>query len=796
MFIFNPKIAVRNLLKYRSTTAISLLGFVIGLTSVIFLYFYLENELNYDSFHSDKDKIYRVIRISTDNTGDPMPIAPTSGPYAAALTNDYPETVKATNRILFEEGLVTYADKSFYEDQIIFADANFFSFFSFPLLVGDASTVLSGANNVVISTQLAKKYFGDENPLGKVLKIDNDHSFTVSGIFGDSPNKSHLEFDMVFPMTYFDSFEWTKLWFNHAMCTYIKVNTPNEALYLEGQLPDFIDKYMGDDFKRVGTKWGVALEPLNELYFNEIQYEFTQIHHGNWTSILTLSGIALAILFIACFNYINLSIAQSYKRAKEVGIRKVLGVDQRRLIFQFMGESILIVLVSVFVSIVLSEFLRIKFNEIFDLNVIFNWQDPMVLLLFSGLFIIIILASGLYPALLLSSFHPLKVFKTGRPVLGKNILIRKGLVILQFSLSIFLIIATSLIYLQLNFIKNRDLGFNKEAVLIVERNNADIATHIKTFEDHLRSNSLIKNVTAASGEPGGFHDNAPMEVEGIPDPVNMHSVFSDLNYFETFDIPIIAGRGFDINISSDKQSAMLVNEKAVQAMGLTPEQVIGKKVHEPFRDLDRTIIGVFQDYHFQELKSEIIPLNIIAWEEDVRVIAVKVDATKLRESVQAVEEAYSQAAPNFPMSSRFLDDSIAASYHDEEKQAKIFTGFSALSIFLACMGIFGLAAFSAQQRQKELSIRKVLGASVSQVVTLLSKEFIALVGIATIIAIPISGYFIKSWLENFAYRIDVLDFWVVFLMSGVITMLTTFVTVGAKTLKTATRNPAEIIRNE
>ena len=797
MFIFNPKIAIRNLIKHRATTTISLLGFIVGLTSVIFLYFYIENELNTDAFHTDKDKIYRVLRLSANkNTGEVRPISPTSGPYAEALENDFPETVQSTNRVLFERGLITYGDKSFYEEDIVFVDPNFFTFFSFPLKTGDPKTVLSGANDVVISKRIAKKYFGDEDPIGKVLDVDaGDYKYTVSGVFDDLPNKSHLQFDMVCSIELFNSFDWFGVWYNHGLATYIKVNTPAEADYLESQFPAFMDKYMGEHFERFDAKWGLELEPLNELYFNNLAFEFPDIKHGDRTSIITLGSIALAILFIACFNYVNLSIAQSYKRAKEVSVRKVLGVEKKRLIAQFMGESILILLLSITISIFLSEFLRSSFNQLFDLNVIFDWSNPIVISFFSALLIVIVLSSGLYPALLLSSFNPLNVFKTGKPTLGKNVFVRKGLVILQFSMSIFLMVATILIYLQLDFIQNRDLGFDKEATLIVDSNNTPIDENFEAFKTRLRASSYVKSVTSASGEPGGYHDNARFDVQGLDESVQMYTVFTDTEYLKTFDIEVVAGRSFNKEVGSDKTAGIMLNESAVKVSGLTAEELIGRKIEGSFWDLDHRIIGVFKDYHFRGLKTEIEPMAIIAG-EDVRVFAIKIDAQDLGKSIEEVERIYKEIAPDYPMTSRFLDDSIALQYEDEQKQARIFTAFATLSIILACMGIFGLATFSAHQRQKELSIRKVLGASVKQVIYLISREFLILVALSSMIAIPFVVYFMSGWLASFAYRIELINNWPSFLVGGVITGLIAFLTIGAKTYKTAASNPSDIMRDE
>ncbi len=798
MFIFNPKVAIRNLIKYRATTTISLLGFIVGLTSVIFLYFYIENELNIDAFHVDKDRIYRVTRLSiNNNTGEVRPVSPTSGPYAAALLNDFPETVKSTSRVLFERGLITYNDKSFYEEDIVFADENFFTFFSFPLKSGNPETVLSGAKDVVISQRIAKKYFGDEDPVGKILDIDaGDYKYKVTGVFDDFPNKSHLKFDMVCSMALFDSFEWFDVWYNHTINTYIKVNTPEEAEYLESQFPAFMDKYMGEHFAQFDAKWELELESLNDLYFNNnFAFEFPQIKHGNRIGIITLGTIALAILFIACFNYVNLSIAQSYKRAKEVSVRKVLGVEKKQLIAQFIGESFLILLVSITISIFLSELLKNSFNQYFDLHIIFDWSNPLVTSFFILLLIVVILSSGLYPALLLSSFNPLNIFKTGKPTLGKNVLVRKGLVIIQFSMSIFLIIATTLIYLQLDFIKNRNLGFNQEAILIVDSNNNPIDNNFETFKNQLLTSSYVKNVTSASGEPGGYHDNAAFDIQGLEAPIQMYTVFTDTEYLETFNIPLVAGRSFNSEISSDRTAGIMINESALRATGLTAEEVIGRKIEGSFWNLNHHIIGVFQDYHFKGLKTEIEPQAIIAG-EDVRIFAVRIDANNLSKSVEEVERVYQEIAPAYPMTSRFLDESIAQQYEEEEKQARIFTGFALLSIVLACMGIFGLATFSAHQRQKELSIRKVLGASVRQVIYLISKEFLFLVLISSIIAIPLAAYFISNWLTGFAYRIDLLSNWSSFLLGGIVTVIIAFITIGAKTFKTAASNPADIMRDE
>lgn len=793
MFIFNPKIAVRNLLRHGSSTAISLFGFIVGLLSVIFLYFYIENELNYDEFHVDKEKIYRVIR-QAEMDGTPYNIGVTSGPFAPALLNDYPSTVQTATRVLPQEGLFHYGEKNLVERQMLFADPNFFEFFSFPLLSGDKKTVLEQPNSLVISRKISQKYFGSEDPIGKIVEIDNEYKFIVTGILGEWPNKSHLEFDMVFNLIFFDSQDWFHGWWNNGLMTYIKVNTPQEAASLDAQLPVFMDKYFGEDFERNGNKIGLTVEPLRDIHFSE-NTRFDRVEHGNKQSILILALVAISILFIACFNYINLAIAQSYKRAKEVGIRKVLGVNKVRLVFQFLGESIVIVFLSVMVAAIISELLLPSLNGYFGLEVAFNWADPWVAGFLVSLLLLIILTSGLYPAVLLSSFKALGVLKGNKISIGKTLIIRKGLVVSQFALSIFLIISTLLISSQLDYIKSKGLGYDQEAIFLVDNDNPEIRRNIEAFKKALLMNRHVTKVSSASGEPGGFHDGTSLNVSGVEQSLRVRTVFTDPDYLKVFDIPVVAGRGFDGNLSTEEESAMMISETALEDLGLTVDEVIGRRVEIHNWDMERTIVGIFKDYHFSSLKDEIEPLAIImgSWH---RRYAIKLRTSDFSQAMREIEEIYDGFAPGFPMSYEFQDDSLARQYLDEEKQAKVFTSFASISILLACLGIFGLASHSAQQRQKELGIRKILGASVVQVISLISKEFILLVCISAIIAIPVSWFFIESWLAEFAYHISLSAHWISFIVGGTVAGLIAFLTIGLRTYQAAVSSPIESIRYE
>ena len=794
MFSFNPVLTFRNLLRHKSTSFINIFGFTLGLVASIFLYFYIYSELSYDSFHKEKDQIYRAVRLSGIN-GSPYSIGVTSGPFAEALLNDFPDDVNAVTRALPESGLVSYEDKKFFEEKLIFADANFFEFFSFPLSTGSPSGVLQDANSVVLTKAAAKKYFGDQNPLGQILEVDNQYQFTVSGVMDEFPAKSSLEFDMVFSLQIYERFEWFQNWWNNGLITYLNVSTPQRAQNVNAQLPRFMDKYFGDDFEASGRRVDLTLEPLSELYFNnETRYDFAQ--HGDLNSVYILALVAISILFIACFNYVNLSIAQSFTRAKEVGVRKVLGVPRFRLIWQFLGESLMILLFSISLSIGICHFLNPVFNSAFGLEVTLNWFDSNVATFFVGLIAAVLITSGLYPALLLSSFKPVVVLKGSKLSSNGKVGLRKGLVIVQFAISIFLIVATVLIAAQTNYLNSKDLGFDKEAVVLIDLNNSEIRSEMQSFKDRLLSNSNVKMISGMSGEPGGFHDASGFLVTGVEGNNRLRTVFADRDYLELFGIEMVAGRNFSKEITTDEENVMIFNEKAAKEMGLDPEDIVGRRASMPGWDIDNApIIGIVKDFHFNSLRDEIEPMAIISGGRP-RKLAVKVNQQGISNTLLFIDEKYREVAPNFPMSYQFLDQNLANLYENELKQAKVFSVFSGISILLACLGIFGLAAYSAQQRQKELGIRKVLGASPFQIINLISKEFVLLVVIATALASPSVWYFIKSWLGNFAYRIEIPDYWYVFIVGGLAAIFIALLTITVKTYRAAVSDPTQSIRNE
>ena len=794
MFIFNPLLTLRNLYRHISTSLISLFGFTMGLMATIFLYFYIYSEVTTDAFHADKDQIYRTLRVS-EMKGTPYRIGVTSAPYSKALMNDFPSNIEATTRVLIDEALVSVGEKKFNELNLLFADKNFFQFFSYPLAVGDKASVLSTANSAVLSKAAAKKYFGEGDPIGKIIEVDNEYEFIVSGVMDEFPGNTHLDFSIVFSIGLLERFEWFDGWWNNSLNTYVKVPTKAQAANLNGKLEQFMKKYMGDDFERSGSKIGLELEPLTDIYFNnETRYDFSK--HGSFSSILTLGAVAIAILFIACFNYVNLSIAQSFMRAKEVGVRKVLGGSKLRLILQFLSESLMILFFSILISIGLCELMTPVFNKFFGLEVTLNWLDTNVIIFFASLVVVVLLSSGVYPAVLLSSFKSVSILKGGKLASGKNVGLRKALVVIQFSISIFLIVASILISVQTDYLNSKDLGFSKDAIVLVDLNNSEIRSQRDQFKDRLLTNSTIQGVTMISGEPGGFHDASSFVVTGVPETHRMRTLFTDTDFFDVLNIDIIAGRNYSKEISSDQEFAVILNERSVMELGLMPDEAVGRKVTMPGWDItDVPVIGVAADYHFSTLKDEIEPLAILCGGFH-RKLAVKINMENMKDGLLFIDQTFTELSPGFPMSYQFLDDSLQDLYENEQQQARVFSAFSTLSIFLACLGIFGLAAYAAQQRQKELGIRKVLGATAQQIIALISSEFVWLVLIASCLAIPVVWYFMQKWLGGYAYRIEIIDHWYVFVAGGIAAILIALITVSIKTYRAAISDPTECIRNE
>ena len=796
MFNFNLRIAFRNLWKNRTHSFLNLAGFTLGLACFMLLFFHIRSELSHDNFHSNGDEIYRLIRTSQID-GDPYKIGVTSAPYATAMPVDFPNRVTDALRVAQRDPVLRHEDKAFKEEHLAYADSNFFEFFDFPLLQGDRKTALKEPNSIVITEKLARKYFGEKDPMGKLLEVNNGRSVQVTGILGEAPEKSHLELEAIISFGFLGQGRFLTEWWWNSMATYIKVPNPDHAEELKAMFPDFMDKYFGDDFEQNGNKIGLTIEPLSEIYFNH-ETRYDSARHGNKSNIYILIAVAFAILLIAAFNYLNLSIATTYGRAREVGIRKVMGSNRNRLIMQFLGEAIILISASFILAMAISSFVLPFFNQYFQLEVPMNWNDPLIWAFFGGLIAIMVLLSGFYPALLFSSFRPVETLKGKMFKFGRSMWMRKGLVVAQFVIAIFMTISTLLITEQMNYVNEKDLGFDREAVIMVEPDNGEIWENLQLFKDKLTSSPHIETVTGTTGEPGGFHDATNIEVDHIvaEEKPLVRTVFTDYEYVPTFGVELVAGRNFSREFGTDMNRTALLNEKAVQDLGWTPEEAIGKELFlNMFDTLNRTVIGVVADYHFISLKDDIEPL-IIALSNQTWKLGIKVKKGHIEEGLTTIESTWQEIAPGNPFNYEFLDENLARLYAQEQTQQKVYTSFSIIAIFLACLGVFGLISHSTLERKKEFNIRKVLGARIDQILMLIYREFVLLISIASLIAIPAAWWFIDDWLTGFAYRIETFSYWYLFLLGCVLTLVIAVLTMSFRALRAATGDPAEGLRSE
>lgn len=792
MFSFNPQLTIRNLLNNRFTTFVNVGGFLLGLVSVFYLYFYIQAELNHDSFHADSQEIYRVLRVG-EIKGSPYMIGVTSGPYAGAIETDFAQEVNASCRALPEEGLITFGTNSFYENKLLFADANFFTFFSFPLTVGDKSSVLSDAHSCVLSSAMAAKYFGNEDPMGKTITVDKKYDFIVTGIMDEFPNDSHLDFDIVFSIAVFEQYKWFNDWWSNGLLTYINVDSPEKAEKIISQFPAFMDNYFGEDFKESGARVDLTLEPLADIYFNnETRYDFAR--HGNLRTVFILIAVALAILIIACFNYMNLSVAQSFARSKEVGIRKLLGGGITRLTVQFLSEVFLILAITTLFSILVLEVSLPWLNSYFGLDVELHWLDPNVLLFVGILFFITLILSGLYPTWYMASMKPLVILKGMVPA-NSNSVFKKGLVTVQYMISAFMVSATILVATQLEFLNNKSLGFDQSAVLTIDINNSEIRDNLEAYRVHLQSNPSISSVSFMSGEPGGFHDTSSFDIQDFEETIRFRTLFTDHHYLETLGVELVAGQNFNELSNEDSKGGMLLNETAVKDLGVEAEELIGRQISMPGWGIERTIMGVVKDFHFLSLHATMEPLAIIQGGRP-RKIAVKLVPSQLDEDIDYINNSWAEVSPSYPISLDFLDDSLNALYENEKKQSNVFNVFATISIFLACLGVLALTSYSTKKRQAEFAMRKVLGAPIGNIIRLISTEFMIIIALSSLLAVPFTIWFMSEWLAGFAYRIDLIGYWPVYVLSGILLGVITWATVGIMTYKSAILNPLESINRE
>ncbi|HTI89593.1 MAG TPA: ABC transporter permease [Puia sp.] len=785
------KIAWRNLMKSKVFSFINIFGLTIGITVCLMIFLFIMNEFSFDSFHTKGKEIYRVMR-----TYDPSkPAVPyLSGPYATALLNDFPGEIKQAVRVMPDNDLVSYKNRPFNEKNVYLVDSNFFTFFSFPLLKGNAATALSDPNSVVMTETTAKKYFGDEDPMGKMVDLNNERKMRVTGIARDVPVNSHLNFDLVMSLSFAYNQPWFKEWNNNNHFVYALLDASANRAGIEKRLPGFMQKYMAPTMQKMGVQVGLSLTPLRDVYFED-ESAFDNVKHGSKKVVYVFLSIAVLILLIACINFMNLSTIRAAERSKEVGLRKVMGALRKNLAGQFIGESLLLAIISCILSIGLLQLLMPLYSDLLGFKLSVPYASWWLYAFLIGTIIVVGLLAGSYPALILSGFSPIEALK-GKLKLGKGgSLFRQTLVVVQFSISVFLITGTIIITKQMSFIKNKALGYNQEQTVVFRLDNNDIYKNMDRFKKELQANSNIASVSMMSGEPGGFFDEHTFDVEGQNNKVwKARTEFADFEFVSTLGLKVIAGRDLSSQYPTDSTSAVLLNRLAATALGWTPQQAIGKWIKNTGRDsLRRRVVGVVEDFNFTSLKQDIEPL-VISPSLDRRVAVVRLKAGNLQSNVALVKKAYAEAAPAYPFEYIFLDKKFDQLYRKDIRQQTILSIFSGLAIVIACLGLFGLASFTAEKRTKEIGVRKVLGSSVQNIILLLSKDLLKPVVLATLIAIPVAYSVMHSWLQNFAYRTG-LQWWIFALAAG-ITVVIALATVSFRAVKAAVANPTKSLRNE
>ena len=799
------KIAIRNLIRYKGYTAINILGLAIGMACVILIMLYVQREISFDNFHDNSDKIYRLnIQVTNPQTGAKTQRA--IGPYRLAdeLETDFPDMDHIIRFAPQSRESIDFEDETYLEENLTFVDPEVFEVFNFKLIKGDPLTALQDPFSLVITEEVSKKYFNDANGIGKTVKI-RDQNFVVSGIMEEIPKNSRFNFDIMVSMNSAKQvFSRIVLenWGEGYVETYAMLSNEMKPANFKDRLAKFVGIKL-EAWKQASPE--LIMQPLSDVYLKSEDIRSYQAG-GDIIYVYSFSFIALFILIIACINFMNLSTAKSSLRAREVGLRKVVGAMRSQLIGQFLSESTILAFISLLLALLFARVSLPFFNKIAEAELTLNLFDNVPLLV--GLLVITLfvgIAAGSYPALMLSSYKPVSVLSGKLNTGNKGGLLRKVLVAFQFAISIFLLVITGVVYQQLNYCKNMDLGFDKEHIVLMSAPLELRERYAEFTTELLKNPSVLSGAGSSRVPPGRLSSSLGTRPEGVPEDQRkgMQTVWTDYNFIETMGFEMTAGRSFSREFPSDEKGAFVLNEAAVKDLGWTNKSAVGKTFGSSeindwdvgqWVERDGQVIGVIKDFHFETLKKPIIPTvyfiaPYMAWN-----YAVRIRPDNISNTIGYIEDVYTQFNPDVSFEYTFVDENYAELYSAEERQGKIFGIFALLAIFVACLGLAGLASFMAEQKKKEVGIRKILGASTSNIMLLLSKEFTWLVIIEAVIASPIAWYVMSEWLQEFAYRIPVGIS--IFFFAATVAMLIAWVTVSFQTAKSAFANPIKSLRHE
>lgn len=781
------KITVRNIFKYKGYSTLNILGLAIGMACCFLILFWVTDELNGDKFHKNGDRIYRVI-ISEELPGRPTgywSVTPAS--LAEVMKNNYFEVEEYVRFKKINKVVVTVDNQSFREDDFIFADPSLFSVFSFPFIKGDPELSLKNPQSIVLTEAMAKKYFGDSNPIGKTLKIENKQLLTVSGIVETLPENSHISAKCIAHITQLKIFKIPlDNWGRYEFYTYLLLRPGANSQTLDKKIRGYIQTRSKE------SKITLHLQPMPRIYLYSF-VDFGMSSGGDIRLVILLSVIASLILIIACINFINLSTARAANRTKEIGLRKVVGGQRKDLIFQFFGESNILAFIALLLALLLIDLLLPTFNQITGKQVDLEFiLVPQILLGIIGITLFTGVISGIYPALLLSSFHPVKILK-GLKTMGKGgPKIRKILVVTQFTLSIVMIICTMVIYQQLQYIKTKDLGFNKEQLAYLYVSNSPESSFL-SIKNELTTLPGVLQVTAASTSlHRGLPSTSGVEWQGKnpKELVLFNFLSTDYNFLETLQIKMKSGRFFSKDMPTDINNAYIINEAGVKAMGISDP--IGKSFN-PHNPKGR-IIGVIKDFNFRSLHTSIEPMFISQRENQLPYLLLRLAPGDQASTITSIKNIWEEFVPGFPFDFGFIDEKIDSYYQVERRMGKLFVYAAILAVVISCLGLFGLASFTANQKRKEIGIRKVLGAKIFSIIRLLSINFSRWVILANLVAWPIAYFFVNKLLQNYAYRVPLR--FETFIAAGIISIVIALITVAYQTIRAAQTNPVNTLRHE
>lgn len=793
------KISIRTILKDRTYSLLNVTGLTIGITCSMFLLMYILHELSYDRYHENAKNIYRVVS-NIKETDNAFTWAVAQIPLADELRDNYPEVQNAvrffgTGRTIYKNG-----EKQFYEEEFYLTDSTVFDMFTYKFIHGEPATALDNPFTLVLTETTAKKYFSDiSEAVGQSIQNEAGEEFKITGIIEDVPLNSHFIFDGLISRSTRRDFVGS--WGNFGVFTYIQLPEGYDLSKMYTSFDKIIKERVNPIFEQFGIKIVYELQPILDIHlYSKIQDEAEE--GGDITYIYIFASVAAFMLLIACINYMNLATARSVNRAKEVGVRKVMGSQRRQLIAQFIAESVVIALIAMVISLVLIYVLLPTFNSLANKSLPFSYifQGPIILSLLA-IVIFVGIVGGSYPAFYLSGFSPINVLKGKLTTKGGSAVFRKFLVAFQFMISIFMLISTLIVFDQLQFMRNKDLGFEKERVVRISMNERALREKSQVLINQLKQMPEISSVGTASSSPGLGIGKLLLKVEDnegklVDRGVDLYA--ADYDFVSTLGMKVVTGRDFSREFPSDTTFGALVNESMVKRMSW--ENPIGKKFvfsdgNPDTPDNERTVVGVVKDYHQNSLYDPIEPLMILMAPRNGFVF-VRTEEGDVRKSLAAIESAWKEIFPTYTFEYDFLDADFNSQYKADEKRSQIFTAFSGLTIVIACLGLLGLAAFTTEQRTKEIGVRKVIGASVQNLVVLISREFFLLVGIGMIVAFPLAWFFTNDWLQNFAYRIELKGEWPTFILSALLAFIITLMTVGFHVVRAASANPVKSLRDE